>query len=143
MTPLKSSSVSHKIKIKKKKTMTPATHDLSLTPDEMTVYLTQLYGKPCVLREEGADEILCPYCGDFHFHAVAHGHYCAGCAGYNFEIILNSEGIPTPVAPHITIGSRSFNPAYGYDIYEYKTITEGTNTHYLITPLPEPSKRSE
>jgi hypothetical protein len=46
---------------------------------------------------------------------TAHGHYRAGCADYNF-------------GTHITIGSRSFNPAYGYDIYEYKKIIEGKKT---------------
>ena len=110
--------------------MTPTTHDLLLTPDDMTNYLIQHHGKPCVLREEGTDDILCPYCGEpqHHYHAEdAHGHYRAGCADYNF-------------GTHIPIGSRSFNPAYGYDniiIYEYKKITKGTNTHYqkIIKPL--------
>jgi hypothetical protein len=107
--------------------MTPVTHNLPLTPDDMTNYLIQHHGKPCVLREEGTDDILCPYCGKSHYHADAHGHYCAGCADYNFgtHITIN-------FGTHITIGSCSFNPAYGYDIYEYKKITEGTNTHYQI-----------
>jgi hypothetical protein len=122
MTPLKSSSMSHKIKIHKKTPMTSVTHNLPLSPDDMTNYLIQHHGKPCVLREEGTNDILCAYCGESHCHADAHGHYCAGCADYNF-------------GTHITIGSRSFNPAYGYDIYEYKKITEGTNTHYQIKPL--------
>jgi hypothetical protein len=93
--------------------MTPVTHDLLLTPDDMTNYLIQHHGKPCVL---------CPYCGEPHYHADAHGHYCAGCADYNF-------------GTHITIGSHSFNPAYRYNIYEYKKITKGTNTQYQIKPL--------
>jgi hypothetical protein len=96
--------------------------NIPLTPDDMTNYLTQHHGKPCVLREEGTDDILCPYCGESHYHPDAHGHYRAGCADYNIGI-------------HITIGYRSFNPAYGYNIYEYKKTAEGTNTHYQIRPL--------
>jgi hypothetical protein len=153
MTPLKFSSVSHKIKIHENPTMShmfteppespsplqvpgpnpepeskddlnanKTTNDLPLTPEDMTNYLIQHHGKPCVLREEGTDHILCPYCGEPHHHPDTHGHFRAGCADYNF-------------GTHITIGPRSFNPAYGYDIYEYKKITKGTNTHYQIRPL--------
>lgn len=102
-----------------------------LSPADMTGYLTQLYGIPCVLRAEGSDTILCPYCGEHHVHTGAHGHYRAGCADYNFEIVLDPAGTPSRVVPHIEIGPRSFSPAYGYDIHEYKTISEG----YLITTL--------
>ena len=98
------------------------TNDLPLSPGDMTSYLISQHGKPCVLREEGIDNILCPHCGELHYHPDAHGHYRASCAD-------DYSGA------HITIGSRSFNPAHGYDIYEHKKIVEGSNTHYQIRPL--------
>jgi hypothetical protein len=56
--------VSHKIKPTKKPKHVHRASRISASPTtvDMTNYLTQLYGKPCVLREE-TDNILCPTYG--------------------------------------------------------------------------------
>ena len=82
------------------------------TPEEMTENLVNYYGRPCVLREEGVDTIVCPYCNEQHSHPGAHGHHRAGCADSDSDITL-------------AIGERVFIPAYGYDIYEYKKVDQG------------------
>ena len=99
-------------------TMNKSTNDLPMSPADMTAFLVQQTGKPCVLREEGTDDIQCPYCGETHHHPDSHGHYRASCADTS-EV-------------RIQIGDRSFNPAYGYTIFAYKKITSNDNVHYQI-----------
>ena len=105
-------------------TMAPdkSTNDLPMTPEDMSAFLVRQTGKPCVLREEGTDEIQCPYCGETHYHPDAHGHYRASCA--------DTSDV------RIQIGYMSFNPAYGYTIFAYKKIISDDNVvHYQIASL--------
>lgn len=101
------------------------TNDLPLTPNEMTTILVKQTGRPCALREEGTDSVPCPHCEELRHHPDAHGHCRPECAD-------NHTGVC------VSIGSRSFNPGHGHDIYEHKKIvTNNNDVHYKIRPLDD------
>jgi hypothetical protein len=74
----------------------------------MRLYLQNFYSVPIVLRMQGETAVKCAYCSITHHHGGPPGHQNALCDEEN----RCSVGV--------VIGSRSFHPNYGYDIYEYK-----------------------
>lgn len=96
---------------------------LPMSLEQMRSYLQESYGIPIVLREEGKTTVECPYCAKEHDHDPAPGHYKPACE-------------PSP-GRGLVIGERSFVPAYGYKVMEYRE-EEGINT--LIVPDDEIGK---
>jgi hypothetical protein len=84
--------------------------------EDVRAYLQALYGVPVVLREEGATNVKCVYCGHVHEHPVGAGFYIAGC---DDEARFSGVGI--------VVGDRYFATNYGYKIIEYKEV-DGVNT---------------
>jgi hypothetical protein len=92
-----------------------------MSVEEMQIFLTEIQGKPIVLRHEGETEIKCPYCGNLHTHSLWDaGHVEALCEDRDIEI---------------TINGRAFIPNYGYTIYEYTPSNDNTCFKLIGDPL--------
>lgn len=81
------------------------THDNSLFE-----YYTKKLGKPIALREEGDNDITCPYCGLQHGHRLAPGQREAHCHSHTAE----------PMTKYILINGRKFTKEDGYTIVNYR-----------------------
>lgn len=80
----------------------------SMTLRQMREYLQDYYGIPIALKEEGANAITCPYCGELHYTARS-GHQEAACTRDTGRII---------------IGDRYCIQNYGYTVVTYNSAEQ-------------------
>ena len=76
--------------------------------EQMRAFLQMNQGSPVVLRKEGTTSVTCIYCGKLHDHEGPSGHYVAAC------------GLPERFNIGLVIENRTFSPAYGYTIFDWR-----------------------
>lgn len=89
--------------------------------NQMQEYLQTNRGEPVVLRKEGTTGVRCVYCQELHDHDGPPGYHVAPCDEKH-----QSRGI--------LIGGRTYSPAWGYFIYDFKKSNKGFE---LLVPVEE------